>query len=193
VKKKLTEDGAETNAKITFRPDENLDSIVSKVNAGIQKARDATGNESDHEIDFFTRLPRFALTLVIRIFKLLDYYGIAPKKMIELDPLFTSIYVANLGSVGMDAPFHHLYEWGNASIFAAIGKLRKGILVGDDGAPTVEDVITINYTLDDRITEGLYCAHAIELFRNFAENPELLAEKPDLTPELIRELALLEN
>jgi len=110
--------------------------------------------------------------------------------MIDLDPLYTSVYLANLGSVGIDAPFHHLYEWGNASVFAAIGKMRKGIVVGENGTPVVEDVITINYTLDDRITEGIYCAHAIELFKNFAENPELLVEKPELSPELIRELAL---
>ena len=125
VKKQLTEEAKETNAKISFSPCETLETIVRKINAEVKKARDEAGNESDWEIDFVTKLPRSVLSLVVAGFKLLDYFGLAPRSMIELDPLYTSVYLANLGSVGMDAPFHHLYEWGNASIFAAIGQIKK--------------------------------------------------------------------
>jgi len=190
VKKKLTEEARETNAKISFSPFETLETIVGKVNREVGKARDEEGNESDREIDFFTRLPRFALNLVVGAFRFLDYFGLAPRSMIELDPLFTSIYVANLGSVGMDAPFHHLYEWGNASIFASIGKVKKAPVVADDGSIRAEDVLIINYSLDDRISEGIYCARAIEMFKDLLENPEELLKKPDLSPEILRELNL---
>lgn len=193
VKKQLTDEGLETNVKITFSPFDTLQDVIEKVNREVEKARDMAGNESDHEIDFFTKLPRSILTLVIWVFKALDYFGIAPSEMIRLDPLYTSVYVANLGSVGLDAPYHHLYEWGNASIFAVIGKLRKGIVVGEGGTPVVEDLLTMKYTFDDRISEGLYAAKAIEMFKQFVENPEVLLQRPEIPEEVLKEHMLVEE
>jgi len=193
VKKQLTDEGLETNVKITFSPFDTLQDVIEKVNREVEKARDMAGNESDHEIDFFTKLPRSILTLVIWVFKALDYFGIAPSEMIRLDPLYTSVYVANLGSVGLDAPYHHLYEWGNASIFAVIGKLRKGLVVGEGGTPVVEDLLTMKYTFDDRISEGLYAAKAIEMFKQFVENPEVLLKRPEIPEEVLKEHMLVEE
>ncbi|MFQ3620944.1 MAG: 2-oxo acid dehydrogenase subunit E2 [Spirochaetales bacterium] len=192
VKKELTDEGLETNVKITFSPFDTLEEVIDKVNLEIAKARDLSGNESDHEIELFTKLPRFLLTLIIWAFKALDYFGIAPSEMLRLDPLYTSVYVANLGSVGLDAPYHHLYEWGNASIFAVIGKLRKGFVVGEGGVPVVEDLLTMKYTFDDRISEGFYAAKGIEMFKNFVENPEVLLQRPDIPEELLQEHSLVE-
>jgi hypothetical protein len=193
VKKQLTDEGLETNVKITFSPFDTLQDVIEKVNREVEKARDMAGNESDHEIDFFTKLPRSILTLVIGVFKALDYFGIAPSEMIRLDPLYTSVYVANLGSVGLDAPYHHLYEWGNASIFAVIGKLRKGLVVGEGGTPVVEDLLTMKYTFDDRISEGLYAAKAIDMFKQFVENPEVLLKRPEIPEEVLKEHMLVEE
>ena len=39
------------------------------------------------------------------------------------------VLVANLGSIDMDAPFHHLYEWGNIPLFCAVGRASDGKLV----------------------------------------------------------------
>ena len=193
VKKQLTDEGLETNVKITFSPFDTLQDVIEKVNREVEKARDMAGNESDHEIDFFTKLPRSILTLVIWVFKALDYFGIAPSEMIRLDPLYTSVYVANLGSVGLDAPYHHLYEWGNASIFVVIGKLRKGLVVGEGGTPVVEDLLTMKYTFDDRISEGLYAAKAIDMFKQFVENPEVLLKRPEIPEEVLKEHMLVEE
>ena len=46
--------------------------------------------------------------------------------MVEDDPLFTSIFIANLGSIGYPAGFHHLWEYGTASIFGVMGKIEPG-------------------------------------------------------------------
>ncbi|MBP7495266.1 MAG: 2-oxo acid dehydrogenase subunit E2 [Spirochaetales bacterium] len=193
VKKELTEEGEESNVKITFSPFDTLEDVIEKVNREVEKARAETGNESDHEIEFFTKLPRSILTICIQAFKMLDYFGIAPSEMIRLDPLYTSIFVANLGSVGLDAPYHHMYEWGNASLFATIGKLRKGLVLGEGGVPVVEDLLTMCYTFDDRISEGMYAARAIDMFKKFIENPELLMEKPDIPVEVLKEHMLVDE
>lgn len=182
VKKELTDHGQETNAKITFSPFDTLESIVRRVRRHVEEARSEAGNASDHEIDFFVRLPRSILNLIVKGFLVLDYWGIAPKGMLELDPLYATCYVANLGSVGLDAPFHHLYEWGNASIFMVIGRPRRN----GDGKLTLE----IRFTIDDRITEGIYAAHALQMLRDFVQNPALLLERPEIDEATLAELNL---
>ena len=191
VKKKMTEAGAETNAKITYDATDSLYDVVEKTDQRIAEARDPAGNENDREMEFFSRFPRSIVSLAIRLFKILDYWGIAPSHMIDIDPLFASIYIANLASVGLDAPFHHLYEWGNASVFVVVGRHRKKPVVGPDGTVVVKDIVTMRYTFDDRISEGIYCARAIELFKRLIEKPELLLTAPTLTPDMIAELKLL--
>ncbi len=111
---------------------------------------------------------------------MMDYFGLAPNKMIKSDPMFTSIFIANLGSIGMDAPFHHLFNWGTASVFLTIGQMHKEQVVNNQGEIEVKDSITANFTLDNRITDGMYCARAIQLFVDFVQNPEQLEESLEI-------------
>ena len=191
VKKELTDEGLETNAKITFSPDDTLEDIRRKTTIEVVNARDPEGNVSDGEVDFFARLPRFAVNGVVKIFRFLDYFGIAPKGMLAIDPLYTSLYVANIGSLGLDAAYHHLYEWGNASVFMVIGRMRRGLMLDDDNRPSTRLVIDLKFTLDDRISEGIYAANSLKLFKEFVENPALLEEPPVLNGEQVNELNLL--
>ena len=187
VKKELNDNGAETNAKITFNPFDTLAAVGARTREHVGNARDPEGNESDHELDFFSRLPRFLLNMVVRAFLALDYFGVAPKGMLELDPLFASAYIANLGSVGLDAPFHHLYEWGNTSIFLVIGRTRrKSVPVGTEGLEN-RLVLDVRYTIDDRITEGIYAAHSLQLFRDLVADPQRLLEKPIIDDAILKE------
>lgn len=192
VKKSLTDDGDETNAKITFSPNDTLETARRRIQYHVEDARNQEGNESDKEIAFFTKLPRLLLRLIVAGFKTLDYFGIAPSEMLRLDPLYTSVYVANLGSVGLDAPFHHLYEWGNASVFMVIGRPKRIWLPNPDGTFTGRLAIEIRYTIDDRITEGIYGAHSLQLFRDLVQNPERLMNEPELDSEFIDQLQLVE-
>ena len=78
--------------------------------------------------------------------------------MIDTDPLYTSAFVANLGSIGIDAAYHHLYEHGNCPLFVTIGQVRDGQL-------------TIRYTFDERVEDGLYCAKSLQVLAQRIEDP----------------------
>ncbi len=190
VKKDLTEEGTETNAKITFGPADTLESVRKRIEWHVEDARRRDGNESDHEIAFFTSLPRVLLRGVVGAWRVLDYFGVAPSKMIRLDPLYSSVYVANLGSVGLDAPYHHLYEWGNTSLFMVIGRPKR-VMIDATGEPKL--AIEIRYTVDDRITEGIYAAHSLQLFRDLAQEPEPLLRPPVLSEHQLAELRLVDD
>ena len=51
-----------------------------------------------------------------------DFYVDTPSFLRGIDPLRCSAYVANLGSVGLGAAYHHLFEWGTCSLFVTIGQ-----------------------------------------------------------------------
>jgi hypothetical protein len=98
--------------------------------------------------------------------------------MIDGDPLFASAYFANLGSLGLDAPFHHAYEWGTASLFVVLGRMFQKEAPGTEGGAARRHYINVKITADERISEGIYFAHAAALFQRLILRPEILESPP---------------
>lgn len=180
VKKTLAEASVEGNAKISFGPGDDMAKVAEKINAGIEAARSGSPGPDDREFGLAHRLP-FGKAAFTLIFRLLDRFNIAPAGMLKADPLFTSVYIANLGSIGLDAPYHHLYEWGTASIFMVVGRIfQKEGRRGAHG-PELRHYVNIKFTVDERIAEGLYFAHAAALFQRLVARPEGLESPADLS------------
>jgi hypothetical protein len=95
-----------------------------------------------------------------------------------------------VGSVGIDAPFHHNFEFGTCGLFVAIGKIRKERAIDEEGKATTRDRVKVTFTYDDRIADGIYCGRAIDLLRSFVEHPASLELAPELGPDQLAELAL---
>jgi len=183
VKKSLTEAAAEGSAKIRFEGSDTVASAMEKISEGIEAARGGEPRPDDLEYGLAHRLPlgKAALTLFFRI---LDRFNLAPARMIEADPLFTSVYIANLGSIGLDTPYHQLYEWGTASVYMVVGRVfqkeTRRAEVGTHGVPVLRHFVNLKFTVDERIAEGIYFAHAASLFQRLVSKPETLELPPDL-------------
>ncbi|MBL8919349.1 MAG: hypothetical protein JNJ54_10840 [Myxococcaceae bacterium] len=145
--------------------------LVSLTHADVKAGRSEKKSSQDKELDLLTMLPAFLLGLVVKLVRLADRWNLLPRKFVDHDPLFTSIFVANLGSVGLESAYHHLYEYGNCPFFAALGR-SKTVLTPE--GPKL--VCSVKYTFDERIEDGLYCAHALESVKARVENPETMAE-----------------
>jgi len=184
VKKVFTEEADESNARIVFTGAETPAEVRDLLRPKLETARSAAKGADDKLIDTVAALPRPLSNLIARLIRFLDYHNILPRFLMEAIPLYTSVYLANLGSIGLGAPFHHLYEFGSASLFLVIGKLHKKPVVDTRGRVVPRDCLDISVTLDERITEGFYAARSIALFAALLEQPELL-EKPKLTLEEI--------
>ena len=87
---------------------------------------------------------------------------------------YASAFAANLGSLGIDRAWHHLYEYGTCGVFAVVGVAGKSVEVGADGQPEVRDTLRIRYTFDERVNDGFYCARSLDLVRQAVERPEIL-------------------
>ena len=113
-----------------------------------------------------------------------------PSDMIESDPCFCSVFLANVGSFGLDTPFHHLYERGNCPIFIAMGKVRAQNRLEADGSVSERKMLLLRYSFDDRVADGVYMAKALNFIKGFVERVQELETVPEIDPKILAELNL---
>lgn len=180
VKKRLTEEASESNAKIYFEPSDTLETVTGRFNAAVERARGDELGPDDREIRAAHGFPG-GKALASGGFRLLDRFNMAPAGMIDNDPLFTSAYFANLGSIGLETPYHHLYEWGSASVFVVLGRMFQKEAPHSGKPAVLRHFINMKVTVDERIADGIYFAHSAALFSRLLLHPELLESPPDLS------------
>ena len=166
AKKHMSDAGALTTVKRRVDPQASLDETVDVLLGGIREGKSDRKSQADREVDVLLRLPPPLVRLAVGAAHLADALGILPRVMIESDPLYASVFVANLGSVGLEAGYHHLWEHGNCPLFCVVGRVKTGA----DGA----QLVTLKWSYDERVEDGLYCAAGLERLRELVENPEKL-------------------
>ncbi|MEA2071778.1 MAG: 2-oxo acid dehydrogenase subunit E2, partial [Asgard group archaeon] len=143
------------------------------------------------DIEFFGGLPRFIFRVIFNIVKWLDEHNMPPYFMTKDMPFWSTGFVANLGSIGIDAVYHHLYNLGTVSIFLVIGKIKKEAILNQETEEIeVKEVVNLRISLDERILSGVEIGPIIDLLKKLIEHPETLMEKPDLTAEQLDALKL---
>ena len=176
ARRQYTLDSEESNVFVKIRPEDDAATVLSKIRGEIRTVK--TGDQTADEglIDLFMRLPRGLLRVAVKLLSLWDFYLDTPGFLRGVDPLRCSAYIANLGSVGMGAAYHHLFEWGTCSLFVTIGQIKPTVVVGEDGQPTVRRTLELKIALDERIADGYYDARALELFDAYLNDPAQLRE-----------------
>lgn len=170
--KKTLADGAPIVVlKRKFDPTRTFEETVAFMHGDLKEGRSDKKSHMDKELSFFMKLPAFLLRFGVGVVRWLDSVNLLPGAFIHPDPMYASMFIANLGSVKLESAFHHLYEYGNIPLFAALGKTKLVPVVDEAGAVTSRKICTIKYTFDERIEDGLYCAHSLELLRTMVEDP----------------------
>lgn len=184
VKTSMTDDGAETEARLVLSGHESVDEVRERVDSLLAHERGPARDGDDRLVDFFAGWPRPLLTGTARLVRELDYRNLMPPALREAIPLYTSVYLVNAGSIGVDPPFHHLYEYGSASVFVSLGRVARQPVVDEDDEIVVRSCVDLVYTLDERASDGFYFARTAEVFRRLVAEPALLAD-PALTVDEI--------
>ncbi len=170
MKPERSERSALSVVKLVFSAEEPFAALVDRVVSRIEEGRRGKKSGSDREADVLSRLPSPLLELGVRAFRALDAIGLAPRAMLESDPMHASVFVANLGSLGMDTAFHHLYEYGDCPVFAVLGKIERApVVVGD--RVEARTVARMRYTYDERIEDGFYAGRALARMKELVEDP----------------------
>jgi hypothetical protein len=174
-KQRMERDAPLYTAKLHFDSNESLDAMVDRIAALVGEGRSGRESSTDREVKAFLRLPAPVLRAGVRVVRRLDAWGLLPASFAKGDPLYASVFVANLGSVGLDAAYHHLYEYGTIPIFVTVGRLHRAPFVLPDGSVTSREVVALRYTYDERVEDGFYAARALERLQALLEHPEALA------------------
>jgi hypothetical protein len=171
AKKAFKDDAPIVTIKLEFPKDEPFGACVDRIYDSVGGARSGKKTSVDTELKLALMLPGFLVSFVMWFLRKLDYWNLMPGGMIKGDPMFASAFLANLGSIGIDHTFHHLYEYGNISLFGAIGRAGKTLFIDEDGKPVVKDGLEIRWSFDERINDGFYCVSSLKIAQHIIEDP----------------------
>jgi hypothetical protein len=169
VKKDMQDDGPSTTVKISAAPGESFSTYASRLASAVHEAQ-TTERQVDKETGLIMLLPGFLVRALVGFARWLDHWHIFPRFMTENDPMFASVFFANLGSVGVSDVYHHLFEYGTVSIFGAVSApTRMPFVEGDAVVPRAG--VRVRWSFDERIHDAFYCAKSLELVRKIVESP----------------------
>ena len=176
IKKGMTEEAEETTIKLPFTGSENIFEVKEKLDSTILQNKDKdVQNDTDKLVKFLSLIPDWLYKLIVNILMYLDKHGMMPKFIIKLSPFHTSAFLTNVGSLGIDAIYHHLYNFGTTGVFLAMGKKKKDFIY-DDEMVKEEKCISLAFVCDERICDGYYFANSVKMFNKYLKKPELLEE-----------------
>ena len=179
IKKNLSDDAPETLTKIEYTGNETIFEIKDKVDEVIAQNKDyATNNSTDNLVGTLAKIPTGVVKVAVNILMWMDKHGIMPKAVISASPFHTSVFLTNVGSLGIDSIYHHIYNFGTTSLFFAMGKKKKSYVYEDDEIKQ-EKCITIAFVGDERICDGYYYASSFKQLQKILKHPEVLEEKAE--------------
>jgi hypothetical protein len=171
AKKAMTDDAPLATVKRVFAPDEDFARLVAALTDELRDARSERPSAIDKELRVLLQLPRPMLAAAIALLRWLDRWNLAPRSLLASDPMYASAFVANLGSLKIDAAYHHLYEHGNCPLFVTVGRVGPAPFVDGAGAVGARPSLLLRYTFDERIEDGYYCAQSLAILRQRLEDP----------------------
>ena len=179
VKKEMSVDAQETTIKIRCQPTDTAADVHARLMAAIGEAK-ATGdsNTTDQYARLLAKIPRVFLKFTISLFKFLDYFGKLPKTLNWVSPFHASLFIADLGSLGLPPVHHHLYDFGNCSMFIIFGAKYKKTEPDAQGNPVTRKMMDYTLTLDERVCDGFYFSGSFKFFNDIFQNPFQLDQPP---------------
>ena len=181
IKKEMNVDSPDTSIKVHLNPHDTAEDVYRKLNAAIEsvKATQELDSSLDGLIMALNLIPSIVLKFVVWLLKLLDYFGLLPKFLLELSPFHGSLFFTSMGSLGIPPIYHHLYDFGNLPCFGAFGCKRRALEVQEDGSVVQRKYIDVKFVLDERICDGYYYATFFKYYRRLLAHPEVLDNPPE--------------
>lgn len=173
IKKEMSLESPDTCIKVSFDPRDDIYNVYKKFRAEVKKAvAETTG--FDDTTKFLTMLPRFLLRGAVGLLRFLDYHGWLPKFLQNISPFHGSMIITSMGSLGIPAIYHHIYNFGTLPIFISYGSMFTADAIKRDGTRERHHFVTLKVVTDERICDGYYYASAFKRLKRYMLHPELL-------------------
>ena len=167
-----------TMSKIYLDYKDTISDVQRKIDEYIEANRTSEKDNATEKIMRpLLKIPGLA-NFAVGSFRLMDKYGLLPKKVIDASPFHESLLLSNLASIRTNHIYHHVYEFGTTSISITMGnprvvpKLRRDEVV-------FERTLPLGVVMDERIASGHYYALAFARMQEYLKNPTLLETPPE--------------
>ena len=117
-------------------------------------------------------------TVVVALVRLLDRYGLCPGALIRELPFHVGMYITNTASIGLHDVNHHIYNFGNVSMFFSMGLAEK-VAVVENGEARMKRLLPIGVVVDERVCSGAHYARFFNDMRRYLDHPEQLEAPPE--------------
>ena len=181
IKKQFNDASEEGMAFIRANGDSTLDTLREDLYKQITHVKKGGTDSTMDAMEFLKKLPRFVVKFFIALMRWCDRHGIVPKSLVASDPYYASVILSNLGSIKLRSGYHHLSNWGTASLFVIVGETKKRPFYDDEGNVEFKNSVDLGLTIDERIADGYYYSKSVRLLKYILEHPECL-EKPFSEP-----------
>ena len=180
VKEEMSTDAAESAMKLHLTQTDSVEEIYRKMNEQVTRIKEASdASDFDKTAKLLSLIPGVVFKFVVWVLKVMDYFGLLPKFLLEVSPFHGSIFFTSMGSLGIPPIVHHLYDFGNLPVFCAFGcKYRKNE-IDLDGNLVQRKYVDFTVNTDERICDGFYFATALKHMKKYLQHPERLDEPLD--------------
>ncbi len=180
IKKELRPDSPETTIKFAFKANDTIAEIAERINKAIsENKKPETSNDTDKTARLFMLCPAILVRFLVWLVRASDFIGIMPGILSRVSPFHTSFFITDLGSLGIQPVYHHLYEFGTTSIFIAFGSKVKEKAFDANNDIIEKKYVNLKIVTDERIVDGHYYASAFKLYKTLIQHPERLEFPPD--------------
>ncbi len=179
LKEMQNHDSEETTVRVLFDPSDTLFDVRDRMNAAVEESRNSESGT------FVDKLARFVLsvpglpTLIVALVRLLDRYGIAPRVLMDELPFYSSMFITNNASIGLHHVWHHIYNFGNVSMFVGMGSVLKEAVTDAEGKARMKRWLPVGITVDERVCSGAHFAAFFADVVRMLNHPELLEVPPE--------------
>lgn len=179
VKRKFEDTSEESLMFMKVRPEMTINDVSRKILGDVDTIRKEHGNDMGDKLDFVGKLPRPIVSGIFHGVRALEFFGINPKALTDGDTNYSTLLLSNLGSIGANACYHHLNNYGTNSLMSTIGTMRDENRLKIDGTIETRKVVDIMTTVDERIADGFYFAKSLKITKFLLAHPEHLFERID--------------
>lgn len=180
IKKEMRADSPDTCIKVHLSPRDTAEDVYRKFQSAVDEVKNTPLDSSfDNTAGLLALIPGVFLKFTVWLLKLLDYFGLLPKFLLEVSPFHGSLFMTSMGSLGIPPIYHHLYNFGNMPVFGAFGMKRRATEVQEDGTVVLRKYVDVKFTMDERIADGYYYAAFFKHYKRILQHPEILDRPPE--------------
>ena len=169
----------EVTARIEFDLTDTIFDVRDRMVAAQEKIRNTEDSAFVTKLaGGLLKIPGLA-TFAVGMYRLLDRYGLAPGFLVRELPFYSGLFITNNASIGLNHVLHHIYNFGNVSMFIGMGNVQKEAAPDGEGKVRMKRWLPLGMTADERMCSGAHYAAFFASMIKYLDNPALLENPPE--------------